>query len=65
MKPCDCKTTTDIKSLREQGLKYNDESIKADSTGIVLEIYPHFKARFSHRIFKRFAEWYLEDQRED
>ena len=63
MKPCDCKTTTEIKSLREQTLRFNDESISVGNTGVLLIIYPHVEVRFSHKIFKRFAEWYLEDQK--
>lgn len=62
MKPCDVKSIQDYDKLSDQGLSLNSRSIGIDSNGVILEINPYFKCRFNHKIFKKFAEWYLEDQ---
>ena len=65
MKPCDCRTYRDVAELQEQGLKFNNVSIIVDSPGVMLEIDPYVRVKFTRDNFKRFAEWYLEDQHED
>ena len=62
MKPCDCKYTLDIVALNEQGIMYNNKRITIDSIGVILEITPYVRIKIDHKTFKRFAEWYLEDQ---
>ena len=63
MKPCDCKSLMDIRELEEHELKYNNESISVYSECVLLNITPHVTVRFTQKNFKRFAEWYLEDQK--
>ena len=62
MKPCDCKTLQDCDALKEQGLAYNNYSIGVDSMGVILTIDPYCRMKFAHSMFKRFCEWYLNDQ---
>jgi hypothetical protein len=62
MKPCDCKTYQDIGKLNESGMSFNNTSIGIDSAGVFLTINPHCRIKISHKFFKSFAEWYLEDQ---
>ena len=62
MKPCDCKSLQDINKLTERELEYNEKSISVDSVGVILETVPSFRVKFTHTIFRRFCEWYLEDQ---
>ena len=63
MKPCDCKTMRDIMLLKERGIKFNNQSITVDSPGVILEIDPYVRVKFTQKNFKRFAEWYLENQK--
>ena len=62
MKPCDVKSLQDYDKLEEAGLAYNYYKIGVDSMGVILTIEPHARMKFSHKYFKRFCEWYLEDQ---
>ena len=63
MKPCDCKSIEDYDALQENGISFNQYKFYVvDGTGVVLEIDPHVKIRIPSKHFKRFAEWYLEDQ---
>ena len=62
MKPCDCKSMSDIEQLEEHRLKYNNESISVYSDCVLLGITPHVTIRLIRKNFKRFAEWYLTDQ---
>jgi hypothetical protein len=59
MKPCDVRTTQDAEALSEQGLQFNNKSIRIDGSGVILEIRPYAWLKIDHRNFKRFAEWYL------
>ena len=65
MKPCDCQTMQDWLKLQEQGIKFNNQSVFIDTPGVILEIKPYVRVKFTRESFKRFAEWYLEDQKED
>jgi len=62
MKPCDCETMLDALVLREQGIKFNNQSITVDPPGVILEIDPYVRVKFTRNNFKRFAEWYLTNQ---
>jgi len=62
MRPCDVRSLEDYDNLPEQGLGFNQHKITIDSTGVFLDIDPHVRIKIPHRKFKRFAEWYLEDQ---
>ena len=65
MKPCNCKSITDYNALNERGISYNQyKCYVADGTGVLIEIDPHVRIRIPSQFFKRFAEWYLEDQEE-
>jgi hypothetical protein len=62
MKPCDCKSLIDCDKLDEQAISFNSRGIAVDSIGVILSIEPHVRVKFTHKIFKRLVEWYLEDQ---
>jgi len=62
MKPCDCKSMTDVRTLQNQGLSFNNYSIEVDSGGVLLSIEPYCRIKINHRNFRRFTEWYLGDQ---
>ena len=62
MKPCDCQTVPEVRSLQEQGIKINDEDILIlDSAQVQLTI-GNCKLTINRRRFKQFAEWYLTEQ---
>jgi len=62
MKPCNCRSVTDVEELDAQGIAFNNKKIIIDSSGVILEIEPYVRIKIDHRSFKKFAEWYLEDQ---
>jgi hypothetical protein len=62
MKPCDCKSWTDLEKLEEQGIGHNNKRLIMDSTGVFIDIDPYVRIKIPHTDFKRFAVWYLEDQ---
>jgi len=65
MKPCDCKDMFDaINKLTEIGVKFNSCGIQI-SPPMVLLYCDLFTVKFSQVNFKRFAEWYLEDQEKE
>ena len=62
MKPCDCGDMyTVLNELNESGVKYNDYGITVQPLSVLLES-KQFVIKIPQHIFKRFAEWYLEDQ---
>lgn len=66
MKPCDCKSVKDYDNLEGTGLSFNQyKCYVADGTGVFIDIDPHVRVRIPARFFKRFAKWYLEDQKGD
>jgi len=71
MRPCDCKTYGDCQKLNERGLKFNDQSILIVSPSTIdrkMEIDPYVKVnktKVTIANFKRFAKWYLKDQKKD
>jgi hypothetical protein len=62
MKPCDVKSYRDISKLEQQGIAIKSRKIGMDHNGVILMIEPYCRVKFDHRVFKRFAEWYLADQ---
>jgi hypothetical protein len=50
--------------MREQGLQINSVSISISPPNVAIET-PHFRVKIPMTIFKRFAEWYLEDQEKE
>jgi len=66
MRPCDCKSVKDYDELEETGISYNQYKFYvADGTGVIIEIDPHVRIRIPSRFFRRFAEWYLTDQKDN
>ena len=64
MKPCDCKSIADTRNLSEQGVTWNNFEIKLLPTSVFIRVKPYAEIRIPCNTFKRFAEWYLEDQEE-
>lgn len=64
MKPCGCKDQKDLKKLNEQELRFNENSIKVKPPNVILKISGHSLIAISQNEFKKFVEWYLEDQPE-
>ena len=72
MKPCDCKTYGDCQKLNERGLRFNNQMILIISPTTIdpkMKINPYVKINNTTKVtmanFKRFAEWYLEDQKDN
>ncbi len=65
MKPCDCKDEQDAKSLNEQGLGINDWSLTVNPAKVVIEHRHYGMVNMPMSIFKKFAEWYLENQNDE
>jgi hypothetical protein len=62
MRPCDCKDMCDIRyNLNEAGVKYNEYGIEVAPMSVFIET-GNCTLRLPMTIFKRFAEWYQEDQ---
>jgi hypothetical protein len=62
MRPCDCQDMYSAKQLNEQGVSYNDNSLTLAPPAVVLKI-DSCELRIPGSLFKRFAEWYLENQK--
>jgi hypothetical protein len=64
MKPCDCKDMfTVINQLPESGIVIGRHAISVAPSSVYLET-GNVRVILPQSIFKRFAEWYLEDQGE-
>jgi len=61
LKPCDCKDKIDCDNLSVNGIAYNDNSIKVKPNLVVLTM-GHTEIKIPMKLFKNFAEWYLEEQ---
>jgi hypothetical protein len=62
MKPCDCKDIMTTKNkLNEQGMFINKDGIEVIPNSVFLTIGP-VRVQIPMNHFRRFAEWYLEDQ---
>ena len=65
MRPCDCESRDDTKRyLKEQGISYNDYSLTVLPSYVLIEM-TTVKIKIPMFHFKRFAEWYLEDQNDE
>ena len=64
MKPCDCKDQYSADKISEQGIGYNDYSLHVIPNSVFLRIGP-CTVKIPQRIFKRFSEWYLQEQNEE
>ena len=64
-RPCDCRDLYTIeKELYVNGMSINENSITIKGGPVIIEIGPcTVKIPFNH--FKQFAEWFLEDQKEE
>lgn len=62
MRPCDCKSKSDISKLEAEGISCNERKITIDSSNVRIEIVPQISVKISHSTFKQFATWYLEEQ---
>lgn len=61
MKPCDCKDERDYKKLKETKFQVNHDSITVNSNNVTLIIGP-ISLKIPQYKFKKFVEWYLEEQ---
>lgn len=61
MRPCDCKDQQDLNKLDHNVLVFNERSIEAQSNCVIIKN-GSCSMRLSKNDFKRFAEWYLQDQ---
>jgi len=62
MKSCDCKNFSDIFKLFEQVIESEDFGIGISSPFVVIEK-GRYTVRIPQDVFRRFAEWYLEEQK--
>lgn len=62
MRPCDCDDLVTVKKLDEAGVQYGKHRIFLKPPNVVIEIEPVAMIVIPQTVFKRFAEWYLEDQ---
>jgi hypothetical protein len=62
MKPCDCKDMHTLETkLSLHGIGYNEDYIKIEPPNVILGI-GSCQLKIPMYLFKRFAEWYFEDQ---
>ncbi|MBN2266908.1 MAG: hypothetical protein JW725_01020 [Candidatus Babeliaceae bacterium] len=62
MRPCDCKDQYTVdKKLDVSGIGFNGDSITVRPSVVILHI-GQCELKIPQSLFKRFAEWYLEDQ---
>ncbi len=61
MKPCNCKDIKDLKKLDANGIRFNEDFILVDPPNVSI-VMGSCSMRMTQKTFKRYAEWYLEDQ---
>lgn len=62
MRPCDCSSIEDTKKfLNDQGTAYNEWSLLFEPLSVIISNNTT-TLHIPQHLFKRFAEWYLEDQ---
>lgn len=61
LKPCDCIDQFTANKLNEQGIGFNNRSIKIEPNSVILTI-DSTTIKIPMQLFKKFAEWYLEPQ---
>ena len=64
MKPCDCKDQNDTHSMNEQGIAHNEWSLTVEPAVVRIKHQHYGELKMPMSIMKRFAEWYLEDQKD-
>jgi hypothetical protein len=65
MKPCDCKDIFDvINELNEAGITMNNYGIQVAPLSVLIHT-SELTLRLPQSLFKRMAEWYLEDQEKE
>lgn len=63
MRPCDCKDQVDADSLNEQGIGINDWSMTVEPLMVSIRNSHFGEVKLPMGVMKKFAEWYLRDQR--
>lgn len=61
IRPCDCKDMATANELNESGIAFNNNSIHIEPNSVVLDL-GNTTVRIHMYLFKKFAEWYLEEQ---
>jgi len=61
MKPCDCRDQQDADKLNEQGISFNENSLRIDPCVVILTR-GHCSMRITQQAFEKLARWYLEEQ---
>jgi len=61
LSPADCKDSVDVSKLNEQGIAINENSLTVQPAFVTLVIGPT-SIKISQHLFRKFAEWYLEEQ---
>ena len=61
MKPADCKDEIDLNKLDHTGIGFNDNYVSVKPNIVLLEM-GNCSIKIPQRTFRRFAEWYLEEQ---
>lgn len=61
IRPCDCKDLLTVSRLQEQAITVNDNFLMVEPNVVVLRL-GHTKVRIPQAIFKKFADWYLQEQ---
>ena len=65
MRPCDCKSSYDVVNyLNESGIEYNEWSITLTPNTVTIST-TFIEFKIPQDYFRRFAEWYLEDQKDE
>ena len=63
MRPRDCRTVEDLSKLSITAIGSKEDSMTVTTQGVVLKI-GCCKLQIDRALFRWFAEWYLEDQKE-
>lgn len=63
MKPCNCKSIEEAKQLNEQGIRFNNNSLTVIPNNVILKLENTIEIKINMKLFKRFAEWYLKEQK--
>ena len=61
MKPCDCKDEMDVAKLKEQGISFNENSIRVKPCVVILSN-GSYTIKIQQTLFEKYARWYLEEQ---
>ena len=62
MKPCNCKSMDDVSKMPESGISHNESGLLIVPPNVMITM-PRIALKIPMKVFKRFAEWYLEDQK--